>query len=220
MEHRAEATVGSPAPVPAPPVKVALDKVVSAALIVASAPVSAAIIVAIALEGLLPRRTRAGLFHVETRVSAGEPFKLYKFRILTPAGEAKIEAGERPKAVENDPRNLTRVGAVLKKYGVDELPQLVQVFNGTMSLVGPRPKPFREYPEAIRRGETYRSRLRAGLTGPTQVLKGSDPATRRPDADEFAYLELIEHGSQWTILRADVGILRRTVTVLLSGAGE
>jgi lipopolysaccharide/colanic/teichoic acid biosynthesis glycosyltransferase len=201
-------------------VKIAVDKVVSAALIVASAPVSVLIVMAIALESLISPRTRAGLFHTETRVSAGEPFELYKFRILTPGGEAKIEAGDRPKAVENDPRNLTRVGAVLKKYGVDELPQLFQVLNGTMSLVGPRPKPFREYPEALRRGETYRSRLRAGLTGPTQVLKGTDPATRRPDADEFAYLALIERGSQWSILRADVGILRRTVKVLVSGAGE
>lgn len=208
------------AAVPPPATKVALDKVLSAALLLLSSPMWLAVGVAIAIEGVISPRTRGGIFHKEVRVSAGEPFELYKFRILTPAGEAKVRAGARPKQVENDRSNLTVVGSFLKKFGLDELPQLVHVFAGTMSLVGPRPKPEREYPEAIERGHVFRARLRAGLTGPSQVLKGTDPNARPWVEDEFAYLELVERGSQWAILRADLQILRRTVRVLLRATGE
>lgn len=203
-----------------PASKVALDKVLSASLLLLSSPIWLAIVVAITIESVISPRARGGLFHTEVRVSAGEPFQLYKFRILTAKGEDMIRAGSRPKQVENDPENLTVVGAYLKKFGFDELPQLVHVLAGTMSLVGPRPKPEREYPEAIATGHVFRERLRAGLTGPSQILKGTDPKTRPWVGDEFAYLELVEKGSQWSILLADLRILARTVRVMMRATGE
>jgi lipopolysaccharide/colanic/teichoic acid biosynthesis glycosyltransferase len=199
---------------------VVLDKTLSAALIAVTSPVWLAILFAIAVEQSLSRRARGGVFHTELRVSGGEPFRLYKFRILTSEGEEMVRSGARPKAVENDPSNLTRVGSLLKKIGLDELPQLLHVFSGTMSLVGPRPKPVREYHEELERGHVYRAHLRAGLTGPTQVLKGTDPRTRHDVEDEFAYLELLQRGSEWDILRTDLAIIRGTVKVLLRATGE
>lgn len=206
--------------VPSPPSKLALDKVVSGLLLAFSAPVWVVIVAAQVLEAIVSPRARGPLFHTEERVSAGVPFRLYKFRILTRHAEAEIRAGGRPKAVENRPGNLTGVGAVLKRIGLDELPQLVHVLTGTMSMVGPRPKPVAEYHEQLALGNTYRAKLRAGLTGPTQILKGTDPATRRPDEDEFAYLELLESGAQLRILRTDLRIIARTVRVLLQATGE
>lgn len=200
--------------------KVALDKFLSAGLLVVTAPLSAAIAAAIIIESLVSSRARGGVFHVEVRISAGEPFKLVKFRILTAVGEGKIHAGDRPKDVENDPANLTRVGSLLKRVGLDEIPQLIHVLRGSMSLVGPRPKPFMDYEDEMRRGHVFRARLRAGLTGPSQVLKGTDPATRPWVEDEFAYMELIESGRSLEILRADLHIIRRTVAVLLRATGE
>ena len=205
---------------PLPIGKVLLDRALSAALILFSSPAWLAIAIAITVESALSRRARGGLFHTEVRVSAGEPFDLYKFRILTLEGEEAIRAGGIPKHVENDPRNLTRVGAVLKKIGLDELPQLLLVLRGTMSLVGPRPKPLREYGEAVDSGHVFRSRLRAGLTGPSQVLKGTDTETRPWIEDEFAYMELVERGPQRAILAADLRIIGRTVQVLLRATGE
>lgn len=205
---------------PPPPSKILLDKTLSGLLILLTSPLWVVIAVAITVESLISRRARGGLLHTEVRVSAGEPFELHKFRILTPAAEEEIRAGGRPKQVENDPHNLTRVGAVLKKIGLDELPQLLLVLSGTMTLVGPRPKPLREYHEEIDRGHVFRARLRAGLTGPTQVLKGTDVENRPWIEDEFAYLELLEKGSQWEILLTDLRIIRRTVRVLLSATGE
>ena len=203
-----------------PASKVLLDKTLSAALIVLTTPVWLAIMLAIAVESALSRRARGGLFHTEVRVSAGEPFRLYKFRILTAGGEAAIVAGAVPKTVENDVRNLTRVGWLLKKIGLDEMPQLVHVFRGEMSFVGPRPKPVREYDDEIAIGNRFRAELRAGLTGPTQVLKGTDPSTRDPLRDENAYWDLLRTGSQWRILLTDLRILRQTVRVLLRATGE
>lgn len=206
---------------PSSPVsKLVLDKTLSAVMIVVSSPVWLSILLAISVERALSRRARGGFLHTELRVSGGEPFRLYKFRILTSEGEEKIRSGARPKEVENDPSNLTRVGSLLKKVGLDEMPQLLHVLSGTMSLVGPRPKPVREYHEELERGHMFRAQLRAGLTGPTQVLKGTDPKTRHAVEDEFAYLELLQHGSQWAILRTDLGIIRRTVSVLVRATGE
>ena len=203
-----------------PASKVVLDKALSAVLIVVTTPVWLAIMAAITVESALSRRARGGLFHTEVRVSAGEPFRLYKFRILTAEGEAAIVAGAVPKSVENDARNLTRVGWLLKKIGLDEMPQLVHVFRGEMSFVGPRPKPVREYDDEIAIGNHFRAELRAGLTGPTQVLKGTDPRTRDPLRDENAYWDLLRTGSQLRILSTDLRILRQTVRVLLRATGE
>ena len=168
-----------------PPAKVAFDRMLSGIFLVVTLPVSLVIAAAIAIESAVCPSNRGGVFHSELRVSAGRPFRLYKFRILTPAGEQEIKAGAMPKHVENTPGNLTVVGAVVKKIGLDELPQFLNVMTGRMSLVGPRPKPPAEYKEEIECGHEFRAQLQAGLTGPAQVLKGTvrtgdDSGSRRP----------------------------------------
>ena len=85
--------------------------------------------------------SRGGVFFVQTRVGKNfKPFGLYKFRTMRPfaENEGKLTVGN------NDPR-ITRVGIFLRKYKLDELPQLFNVVNGTMNLVGPRP----EVPEYV-----------------------------------------------------------------------
>ncbi len=203
-----------------PPAKIAFDRLLSGIFIVITLPVSLVIAAAIAIENAVCPSHRGGVFHSELRVSAGRPFRLYKFRILTPAGEQAIKAGAMPKHVENTPSNLTVVGAVLKKIGLDELPQFLNVLTGKMSLVGPRPKPPAEYREEIELGHDYRAQLQAGLTGPAQVLKG----TVRTDADSVRadqeYADLLRKGSQLQILAYDAKALLKTVRVLLRATGE
>ena len=203
-----------------PPAKIAFDRLLSGIFIVITLPVSLVIAAAIAIENAVCPSHRGGVFHSELRVSAGRPFRLYKFRILTPAGEQEIKAGAMPKHVENTPGNLTVVGAVLKKIGLDELPQFLNVLTGKMSLVGPRPKPPAEYREEIELGHDYRAQLQAGLTGPAQVLKGTvrtgDDSVR---ADQ-EYADLLRKGSQLQILAYDAKTLLKTVRVLLRATGE
>jgi lipopolysaccharide/colanic/teichoic acid biosynthesis glycosyltransferase len=203
-----------------PPAKVAFDKLLSGTFLVITFPLSLIIAAAITIENAICPAHRGGLFHSEVRMSAGRLFAIYKFRILTPLGEEQIKAGANPKHVENHPGNLTAVGAVLKKIGLDELPQLLNVLAGKMSLVGPRPKPIAEYNEEIERGNHFRAELRAGLTGPTQVLKGT---VRTPDdvrRADLNYADLLRHGSQLQIVSYDVKTLLKTVRVLFRAAGE
>jgi lipopolysaccharide/colanic/teichoic acid biosynthesis glycosyltransferase len=203
-----------------PPAKVAFDKLLSGIFLVITFPLSLVIAAAIAIENAMRPSHRGGLLHSEVRMSAGRPFTLYKFRILTSAGEEEIKAGATPKDVENYPGNLTGVGAVLKMIGLDELPQFLNVLTGKMSLVGPRPKPLAEYREEIEQGIHFRAQLQAGLTGPEQVLKGTvrigDDA-RRAVMD---YADLLRDGSQLQILAYDAKTLLKTVRVLFRATGE
>lgn len=200
--------------------KVAFDKVLSGIFIVMTLPVSLVIAAAIAIENAVYPSHRGGVFHSELRVSAGRPFRLYKFRILTPAGEREIKAGGMPKHVENTPGNLTVVGAVLKKIGLDELPQFLNVLTGTMSLVGPRPKPPAEYEDEIELGHEFRAQLQAGLTGPTQVLKGTVRTGDDSLRADREYADLLRTGSDLEILAYDARTLVKTVRVLLRATGE
>ena len=105
-----------------------LDRAVAAAGLVLLSPLFATVALAIVLESGLPvlfRQRRIGRF--------GRPFTLYKFRSMSPAGPGALITGR------NDNR-ITRLGRVLRKYKIDELPQLWNVLRGDMSLVGPRPE--------------------------------------------------------------------------------
>jgi lipopolysaccharide/colanic/teichoic acid biosynthesis glycosyltransferase len=113
--------------------------------------------------------------------------------------------------MENDPR-VTRVGQVLRKWTLDELPQLLNVLAGDMSLVGPRPAPPREVDEY---DIWHRRRLsvRPGMTGLWQVQARFDR-----HFDDRAQLDL-QYIDQWSLL-LDFGILIRTVPAVLTPRGH
>ncbi|HWD11632.1 MAG TPA: sugar transferase [Solirubrobacteraceae bacterium] len=178
----------------------AVDIAVSAALLVMSAPLLALAALAIRLETPGPvmyRQRRIGL--------DGHPFDVLKLRTMVDGAE-HIGAGLAVN--ENDPR-ITRVGALLRRCSLDELPNLVNVLRGEMSLIGPRPTlpvQVEQYSERQRR----RLELRPGITGWAQVNgRASVPWSQRIELD----LYYIEHRS----LALDLTILRRTVAMLLAG---
>jgi len=113
---------------------------VSGSLVVLLAPVWAAVVGAVGLDMLRCPRDRGPLLYREPRVSAGRPFRLLKFRTLRRDVLAVAAGHVRP--YEADVANLTWAGRrVLKPMYLDELPQLVNILRGDMSLVGPRPWP-------------------------------------------------------------------------------
>jgi exopolysaccharide biosynthesis polyprenyl glycosylphosphotransferase len=182
-------------------VKRLFDVVAAGALLVLSAPLMLACAVAV-------RRSSPGsiLFRQKRVGRNGQIFELLKFRTML-----ENDDSETTWSVENDHRQ-TRVGAILRRTSLDELPQLFNVLQGTMSLIGPRPERAHFASRFGMEVPHYddRHRVLGGLTGWAQVhgLKGDTPITDRARFDNH----YIEHWSLWR----DVVIFARTVLQLLT----
>jgi exopolysaccharide biosynthesis polyprenyl glycosylphosphotransferase len=192
--------------------KHAFDFAVALLAVIALAPLLLAI--AAAVRGSMG----APVLFVQERVGRnGRRFKLLKFRTMVPDAEARRDelaplnemSGPVFKIAE-DPR-VTPLGRFLRRWSLDELPQLLNVVAGSMSLVGPRPLPV---PEQLDIDGWYRRRLsmRPGITGLWQVSGRSDV-----DFDEWMRLDL-HYVDEWS-LRLDLLILARTLPAVLSRRG-
>ena len=179
-----------------------LDLVGSAVLLVLTAPLVATAMAAIRIESPghpVYRQRRVGRH--------GRPFELYKLRTMV-SGAERMGAGL---ALDEGDERITRVGATLRRASLDELPNLLNVLRGEMSLVGPRPT---IQVQVDRYTERQRRRLlaRPGITGWAQVNgRASLPWHERIELD----LWYIEHAS----LALDLRILVRTARLALSGHG-
>ena len=196
------------------------DKVVSGLLVVLLAPVFALAALGMGVDMVLARRARGPWFYRERRISRGRGFDLLKFRTL------RRDVLEGPQAtlaharlLEADSDNLTWAGRrILKPWYFDELPQLINVLRGDMSLVGPRPWPPSMVEDQVAAGHDYRNRVIAGWTGPAQVQKGVAEPAGYTDLD-LAYVEACRTWRGVRLLRYDLGILWRTVKVMAKGEG-
>jgi lipopolysaccharide/colanic/teichoic acid biosynthesis glycosyltransferase len=195
-----------------------LDVVISGALLIVVAPIVLVVVLVFALDMLVSARDRGSLFYREPRISRGRMFGLLKFRTLRREALSEMRrACGHARLYEADPSNLTWVGRrLLKPWYLDEIPQLVNVLRGEISLVGPRPWPPEMVERQVAEGLTYRNEIAAGLTGPAQVTKGAGI----PYADlDRTYLERCRTLGAWALLRYDLGILAQTVRVIARGEG-
>lgn len=202
-----------PVPILGPLLKRAFDVVSSAAALLVAAPLFAGIAAAVKLDSPGPvfyRAPRAG--------RKGRTFPCFKFRTMTADADSLKEAlRERNERcgpffkISDDPR-ITRLGRLLRRYSLDELPQLWNVLRGEMSMVGPRPHPLddcRRYQlEYLRRLD-----VSPGITGLWQVTARHDSSFQRGLALDLYY---IAHWNFWIDLR----ILCRTAAVVLKGSGK
>jgi lipopolysaccharide/colanic/teichoic acid biosynthesis glycosyltransferase len=201
--------VSTPRPVPPDPrpaaaraLKRAFDLVLAVAMLALTAPVLALTCLAIRAE------SRGSAIYRQRRVGRdGVQFDLLKLRTMV-SGAERMGAGL---AVdEGDPR-ITRVGAVVRRLSLDELPNLVNVIRGEMSLVGPRPTVQVQVSQYTER-QLGRLSVPPGITGWAQVKgRAALPWHERIELD----LWYIEHWS----LRLDLRILAETVRLLVSGRG-
>lgn len=160
------------------------------------------------------RKTGASIFYRQVRVGFdGKPFYILKFRSMKPDAEKN---GARWASADDD--RVTRVGKYIRKYRIDELPQLMNVFKGEMGFVGPRPERPEFVNELVKDIPYYSQRhnVKPGLTGWAQ-LKYPYGATAE-DAQEKLKFDLyyIKHRS----LLLDLMILIRTVEIVLFGKGR
>ncbi|HEX8066171.1 MAG TPA: sugar transferase [Thermoleophilaceae bacterium] len=147
----------------------------------------------------------------------GGPFEMLKFRTMVVGAEARIhevvaidELSEPVFKVRSDPR-VTRVGALLRRSSMDELPQLINVLRGDMSLVGPRPEEI-WLVERYREADRFRLEMRPGMTGPMQVHGRGELTFQERMSVEREYVENYS-------LRKDVKILLQTFQAVASGRG-
>lgn len=206
--------------VPYPALKRVSDRTIAALLLVLAAPVLAGVGIGMGLDMLLSSRDRGPWLYRERRVSRGRDFDLLKFRTLrAEIFEREGGIGGHARLFEADPENLTWAGRhLLKPRYLDELPQLVNILRGDMSLVGPRPWPRAMVREQVAAGHDYRNRIVAGWTGPAQIQKGVTETAHYTELD----LEYVDRCMTWSgarLLRYDLGVLRRTIGVLVRGEG-
>jgi lipopolysaccharide/colanic/teichoic acid biosynthesis glycosyltransferase len=194
-------------------VKRLFDVIASCAGLVVLLPLLAGLAIVIKRESAGPvfyRGLRAGRY--------GKPFRIFKFRTMV----VNADQIGGPSSSDDDPR-ITRVGAFLRRYKLDELPQLINVLSGEMSLVGPRPEVL-QYVEMFTESERAILSVSPGITDWASIWNPDEGAALAGSPDpEKAYLEeirpekirlqlkYVENQSLWT----DFLILKETFQVLL-----
>lgn len=193
-------------------VKRSFDLVVSGLLLLLGLPLWLLIAAAIKLD------SRGPVFYVDRRVGVGErEFGMLKFRtMVADAAEQQVRLEEANEAsgalfkIRDDPR-VTRVGRVLRRVSLDEMPQILNVLRGEMSLVGPRPLPLRDY-ELLEDWHKARYLVLPGMTGLWQISGRSGLAFDDLVRLDFTYLE------NWSIW-VDISIIAKTIPAVISGRG-
>jgi len=196
-----------------------MDIVVAVVGIIITAPLWPLVALAIRLDSPGPaiyRQLRVG----RIRGDRTELFMILKFRSMYSDAEKATGAVW---AQKDDPR-ITRVGAFIRKTRLDELPQLINVLRGDMSVVGPRPERpalYRRLERAVPFFADRTAGLRPGVTGLTQVVQGYDNSledVRRKVGFDAAYAMRLCSFRTWLI--SDMTIMFRTLTVMVSGRGQ
>ncbi|MFT5468525.1 MAG: exopolysaccharide biosynthesis polyprenyl glycosylphosphotransferase [Verrucomicrobiales bacterium] len=206
----------TPANVTAMLAKEIFDRTLAAILLLISAP-----FLVVAWIGIKLSSPGPAIFCQERGGRYGKPFKMYKFRTMnldadSPAVRQQLLASNEQDGpafkMKRDPR-VFRFGAFLRKTSIDELPQLLNILKGEMSLVGPRPLPVYEVEKIEKSAQRRRLSVKPGLTCLWQI-SGRSGIT---DFDQWVELDLeyIDNWSFWL----DLKILCRTAPVVLSGGG-
>jgi len=185
--------------------------VATSGLILAALPM---LLIAVAIK----TESEGPVFYIAERIGRwGKPFRCLKFRTMIMGADqlqqTLLERNERDTIlfkVRKDPR-LTRIGGFLRKYSLDELPQLINVLRGEMSMVGPRPPLPREV-ASYSLEHLHRLTVTPGVTGLWQVQARQDDSFTKYIALDMAYVK------NWSLL-LDLKILLRTVDVVLRGTG-
>lgn len=194
-----------------------IKRVLDIMLVVLSVPI---VLPVVLITALLVARDGYSPFYSQMRIGKnGRQFRIWKLRTMINNADAHLETylAENPEArrewdetqkLKNDPR-ITRIGRILRKTSLDELPQLWNVLMGSMSLVGPRPMMVDQ--QKYYRGQSYYN-LRPGITGFWQVS----------DRNNCNFVDRVQYDDEYekaVSLGTDLQTLRRTVGVVFRGTG-
>ena len=206
--HLSENAIGTLSP---SPIYFNLKRVWESLLIIVTFPLTLPIMAITAL--LIKIENPGPAIFIQERVGqSGKTFRIFKFRSM-----AVKQSGDKDKFATEEQARITKVGKVIRKTRIDELPQFLNVLRGEMSLIGPRP----EQESFVRQFETeipfygYRHMVKPGITGWAQTVQGyadDTDSTREKLAHDLYY---IKHLSFWL----DMNIVLKTIKTMLTGFG-
>ena len=178
------------------------DILVALVALLLLSPLMIAVAVVIKLE------SSGGVFFKQRRVGlSGKEFQIYKFRSMVSGADK-----QGPHFTSANDSRITKVGGFLRKTSLDELPQFINVLNGSMSLVGPRPNVPAQRDEYSQEEWDKRNSVRPGITGLAQAVKRS---AATPEERTQLDLEYVERSSFFY----DIYVMWLTVKVVLAGRG-
>ena len=196
--------------------KFAVDKCFSWGLLMIVSPLILAIALEMLIEGLIRKDSKGPIFYREKRISQGKPFPLYKFRVLTASALQKVAQENSVWFLQFEKKNTTMMGKILIQCYLDELPQLLNIFLGQMTFVGPRPRIPSIYEDDLKDGYTALKFLKEGITGPSQLAKG---LLKNGLPLSEAYLTRCNSYGPIKLLKYDLGIMWKSVFKIMKAEG-
>ncbi len=200
--------------------KTLFDKFVSLMLILISVPILICLKIAYIVEGILIPENKGPMLFYYWGISGGKKIKKWKIRLI------KMRSIEPEGAARHDwiafsaewtPENRTIVGAFVKKWYLDEIPQFWSVLIGDMSVVGPRPLSVLHYERDLAQGNVTRSLLKGGMLGLGHINKGTTEMGN--SIYEYEYIDEYLNRSSFGLLKLDLWIIWRGITLILKGGG-
>lgn len=200
--------------------KTLFDKVLALMLLSFSLPILLLLKFAYVIEGVLIPENKGPMLFYYWGVSGGKKIKKWKIRLIKtqfiePEGAARHDWIAF--SAEWTPDSRTHVGAFVKKWYLDELPQFWSVLNGDMSIVGPRPLSILHYNRDKAQGNVARSLLKGGLLGLGHINKGT--LEMGNSLYEYQYINEYLKRSSIGLLRLDLWIIWKGIVVILKGGG-
>ena len=201
--------------------KLLFDKFISLLALIAFAPLLILLKILFIIEGFLIPENKGPMFFYYYAVSKGKVFPKYKIRLIKtkyiePEGAKRGDWIAYSAEWNEDSR--TYVGAFVKKFYLDEIPQFWNVLRGDMSIVGPRPLAVIHYERDLAQGNVTRKHLKGGLLGLGHIMKGK-PEFGNP-IYEYEYIDQYIKRSEFGLLWLDLTIIWRGILLILKGGGH
>jgi len=201
--------------------KLIFDRLSALLFLIFAFPILILLKLAFVIEGVLIPENKGPMFFSYNAVSQGKVFPKYKIRLIK-TQYIESEGAKRGDwiayAAEWNDESRTYVGAFVKKFYLDEIPQFWNVLRGDMSIVGPRPLAIIHYERDLAQGNVTRKLLKGGLLGLGHIMKGK-PEFGNP-IYEYEYIDQYIKRSEWGLFLLDLKIIWRGAILILKGGGH